>query len=61
MAMLQPGAQGLAAARSASPAGAAQEAAVLQALTLLRTALDVDEAAPRHALSQGPLQAARRV
>ena len=47
--VLSPGPHALASLRSTSAAGAAQEAAVLAALQLLHTALDLDEAAPgRH-------------
>ena len=46
MAILDVGPLELAAARFASRAGAAQEAAVLAALQLLHTALDLDEAVP---------------
>ena len=61
MEVLAPGPHALASLRSTSAAGAAQEAAVLAALQLLHTALDLDEAAPgghsarRHAAEQmGP-------
>ena len=46
MGVLAPGPHALASGRSTSAAGAAQEAAVLAALQLLHTALDLDESAP---------------
>ena len=61
MSILDPGAQELASLRFASKAGAAQEAAALQALELLHTALDMDEASPGEASLVFVISATRRL